>query len=417
MKILYISQNFYPEMGAAAARAYDLSRYWVQMGHSVSILTSFPNYPDGILHPDYKSKIKKLVYREQISGIDVIRTIGFLTHLRSSLRRSLNYVSFFLSSVVTSNFLKEYDVVIGTSPSLFVGLSGLVVARMKKAPFLFEVRDLWPEVIPAVGKGSRDSLSYKTLDKIAELLYERSDLIVTVTESFRDELITTRGVPPEKIRIIENGVDTDFFTPAGTETILANLPRLRDKFIVSYIGTIGYTHGVEVILKAAREISVRFPNLVFLLIGGGSDQERLKKISEEEKLDNVVFLDKQPREVIPAYINSSEISLVLSSKDPLFEKTIFAKVFEPMACGKPIIVGASGETRNLVVQKANSGVCFEPEDTHGLIDSITLLYNNPELRKTLGENGRKYVTENFSRAGKAKEYVKILQSLLDKENA
>lgn len=411
MKILYLSQHFYPEMGAAAARVYELSSNWAQMGHRVSVLTTFPNYPDGVVHPDYKSRMKKLTIHEQLNGIDVIRTLAFPTNLRSSLRRSLSYTSFFLSSIASSSLLKGYDVVIGSSPSLLVGLAGLIIARMKKSHFVFEIRDLWPEVILALGMGDRISLSYRTFDKIASLLYEKSDLIVTVTESFKQEMVNGRRVDSEKIKIVENGVDTDFFKPSEPVPALTDRPELRNKFIISYIGTIGYTHGVEVITRAARDVALKFPDLVFLLIGGGSDTERLKKITIEQKLDNILFMDHQPRETIPGYINSSDISLVLSNKAPLLQKTIFAKVFEPMACGKPLIVGAEGETKNLIVQKANAGVSFEPESAEGLIESIGELYDNPELRKRLGENGRSYVVSNFSRTIKAKQYSEILEEL------
>ncbi len=415
MKILYISQNFYPEMGAGASRVYELSRYWANMGHSVSVLTSFPNYPQGIIYTEYRDKLKYLIFREQLNGINVIRTIGFPTHMRSAFRRSISYVSFFLSSVISSCFLKGFDVVIGTSPSLFVGLAGLISARLKRSLFVFEVRDLWPEVIPAVGIADENSISYKVFDKMASILYDKSDLIVVVTESFKQHLVAGRNIPSEKIKIIENAVDTDFFKPFEVNTALKGMEGLKDKFIVSYIGTVGYTHGVKVILEAAREIERRFPDLVFLLIGDGSDRERLEKISRDEKLGNVVFLGQQPRETIPYYINSSDVSLVLSSKATLLEKTIFAKVFEPMACGKPIIVGASGETRNLVIEKAKAGIDFEPENVQGLIDCIDRMYSDPELRKSLGENGRVFVTAEFSRAAKAAEYLRVLDGLINKK--
>ena len=412
MKILYISQNFYPEMGAGASRVYELSRYWVNMGHSVSVLTSFPNYPHGIIYAEYRDKLKYIIYHEQLNGINVIRTIAFPTHLRSAFRRSLSYVSFFLSSVISSIFLNGFDVVIGTSPSLFVGLAGLISARIKRTLFVFEVRDLWPEVIPAVGIADENSISYRIFDKIASTLYKKSDLIVVVTEPFKQYLVARRNIPSEKIKIIENAVDTDFFKPFEVNTELKGMEGLKDKFIVSYIGTMGYTHGVKVILEAAREIEHKFPDLVFLLVGDGSDRERLEKISRDEKLGNVVFLGQQPRETIPRYINSSDISLVLSSKAALFEKTIFAKVFEPMACAKPIIVGASGETRNLVIEKAKAGIDFEPENVQGLIDCIDRMYSDPELRKRLGENGRVFVTAEFSRSAKAVEYINVMKELV-----
>ena len=398
-------------MGAAAVRVYELSKYWTEMGHNVSVLTTFPNYPHGVLYPGYKISLNKLILCEQLDGIRVIRTITFPTHLRSSLRRGLSYTSFFLSAVFSAFFIKRYDVIIGTSPSLFVGLAGLIISRMKKSRFVFEVRDLWPEVIPAIGIAGENSLSYKIFDKMASYLYEKCSLIVTVTESFKHEMITGRGIPSEKIQIIENAVDTDLFQPCKSKPELTDMPGLKNKFLVSYIGTIGYTHGVEVILRAARVAELRFPNLVFLLIGDGSDKMRLENISREEKLKNVIFLGQKPREAIPIYLNASDISLVLSSKQTIFEKTIFAKVFEPMACGKPIIVGASGETRDLVVKKANAGIDFEPENSQGLIESIAKLYHEPELRRKLGENGRKYIVENYTRKQKAIDYINILEKV------
>lgn len=414
MKILYISQQFYPEMGAASGRVHELSRYWVNRGHDVTVLTSFPNYPDGIIYKDYKSRSRMLFYRETIDGIKVVRAFSLPTHLRSSVRRTLYYISFFLSSSLAGLFLKRSQVVIATSPSLFIGLTGLLLSRLKGMPLVFEVRDLWPEVIPAIGAGKENSLPYRFFDKVARTLYDKSDLIVVVTESFKDQIVSSRGVSPDKIEIIENGVDTEFFKPGAVDPETIENLGLRDRFVVTYIGTIGYTHGAEVILKAAPELKRRIPELLFLLVGSGSDKERLVKLSKDSGLDNVRFLDPQPKASIPAFLNASDISLVLSINQPLLHKTIFAKVFEPMACGKPIVVGAVGETRNIVVEKADCGIAFAPEDTAGLIDSILTLYDNPDLRKKLGENGRKYVTANFTREGKATTYINLLESLIDK---
>ncbi|MEQ9620239.1 MAG: glycosyltransferase family 4 protein [Deltaproteobacteria bacterium] len=412
MKILYISHYFYPEMGAASARAFELSKYWVEYGHEVTVLTCFPNYPDGVIHNEYKRKFKKLFMREQICGVNIIRAATYPTHLRSSSRRGLNYLSFFISSAIITPFLKNFDVIIATSPPLFPGLTGLIASRLKNIPLVFEVRDLWPEVITAVGAAGKNSLSYKTFDKIASILYEKSNLIVALTESFKDEIISQRGVNRQRIKVIENGVDIKIFKPFPAELDLIDKIGLKDRFIISYIGTIGYTHGVEVIVRAAHEVKRKFPQIAFLLVGDGSDKTRLEKLKNEEGLDNVVFAGQQPKQKIPVYLNASNISLVLSSKQRLFRKTIFAKVFEPMACGVPVIVGAEGETRNIVVNRANAGIGFEPENACGLTDSITKLYNNPELRKKLGENGREFVRREFSRSAKAKQYSDILEELV-----
>ena len=157
-------------MGAASARIHELSKYWVAQGHHVTVLTSFPNYPDGVIYDEYKSKSRKLIMREDIDGIEVIRVFTITTHLRSSFRRGLYYISFFLTSLVIGLFIKKYDLIIATSPSLFVGLTGLTVARVKKVPFVFEVRDLWPEIMTAVGVAGKNSITYRLFDKIAETL-------------------------------------------------------------------------------------------------------------------------------------------------------------------------------------------------------------------------------------------------------
>lgn len=414
MKILYISHYFYPEMGAASARVFELSKYWVENGHEVTVLTCFPNYPDGVIHYEYKGKFKKLFMREQICGINVIRTATYPTHLRSFFRRGLNYISFFISSIMVVPFLQSFDIIIATSPPLFPGLTGLFASRLKRIPLIFEVRDLWPEVITAVGAAGKNSLPYKTFDKIASVLYQKCDLIVTVTESFKDEIVSGRTIPPEKIKVVENAVDTDVFKTLSVEPDFIDQIGLKDRFIVSYIGTIGYTHGVEVILRAAQEIRQKLPKLVFLLVGDGSDKARLEELKNKEGLDNVVFAGQQPKDKIPTYLNASDISLVLSSKQALLHKTIFAKVFEPMACGVPIIVGAEGETRKIVVDKANAGIHFEPESSTELVKAIIKLYKDPELRKKLGENGREFVTDEFSRSKKADEYLEILETILNK---
>lgn len=413
MKILYISQYFYPEMGAAAARVFEISRYWAALGNEVTVLTCFPNYPDGKIYDGYKDKNGKPYFTETIDGVNVIRLLTYPTHLRSSARRGLNYMSSLVTSSIAVPFLKKNDLVIGTSPPLFMGLPALLYSRLRGIPFVFEVRDLWPEVISAVGVGEKGSFTYKVFDRTASLLYDKSDLVVALTESFKETMINERGISAEKITVIENAVDTDFFKPRPLEPGALGDLGLQNKFVVSYVGTIGFTHGVEIALKAAEELKSRIPDLVFLFVGDGSDKERLMKIKEEKKLDNVIFTGKQPKEKIPEFLNASAVSLVLSTGDPLFQKTIFAKVFEPMACSNPVIVGAEGETRK-IIERARSGIGFQPGSVNGLVDAITTLYANPAMREEFGHNGRKFVEEEFSREKKAADYLQALEEVVEK---
>lgn len=417
MKILYISQYFYPEMGAAAARVFEISRHWAALGHDVTVLTCFPNYPDGKIYGGYLGKHRRLYLTEKIDGVNVVRLLTYPTHLRSSARRGLNYMSSLLTSSIAVPFLKKNDVVIGTSPPLFMGLPALLYSRLRRIPFVFEVRDLWPEVISAVGVGEKNSLTYKVFDRTATLLYEKSDLVVALTESFRETMINERGVPAEKITVIENAVDTDFFKPGPPNRDVLGDPLLKGKFIVSYVGTIGYTHGAEVVIKAAETLKETLPDLVFLFVGDGSDKERLSKIARQKGLTNVIFTGKQPKDKMPDYINSSDVSLVLSTNEPLLRKTIFAKVFEPMACGKSLIAGAPGETEDLVINRARAGIGFEPENVDGFIEAVTKLYKNPELKEELGRNGRSFVIDEFSRSKKATDYLAALETVIDKKKS
>lgn len=411
MNILYITQYFPPEMGAPSARVHELSRYWTELGHSVTVLTTFPNYPSGVVYEKYRSKIWKMVYREKIDGINVIRAWSYPTHLRSSVKRGLNYASFCFSSALTATFLKGFDVVISTSPPPFLGLTGLYFSRLTGTPLVFEVRDLWPEVIPAMGVAGENSLTYRLFDKLVSALYEKSAIIVAVTESFRMHIAETRGIPIEKIKVIENAVDTDLFRPQEASPQLSKELHLDDKFVVSYVGTIGLTHGVGVVVEAAKALKNVIPGLVFLLVGDGYEKDGLERKTRNEGLTNILFLGRQPREKIPLLINLSDISLVLSGGNPILGKTIFAKVFEPMACGKPIIVGAEGETKQLVVDKGKAGISIAPESGGELIEAIKTLYNSAELRKELGDNGRQFVTSEYSRKKKAKDYIQILESI------
>ncbi len=417
MKILYISQYFYPEMGAAAARVFEISRCWAALGHEVTVLTCFPNYPDGVIYDGYRGKNGNPYFTEKIDGVNVVRLLTYPTHLRSSARRGLNYMSSLVTASAAVPFLKKNDVVIGTSPPLFMGLPALLYSRLRRVLFVFEVRDLWPEVISAVGAGEKSSLTYKVFDRTATLLYEKSDLVVALTESFRETMINERGVPAEKITVIENAVDTDFFKPGPPNRDVLGDPLLKGKFIVSYVGTIGYTHGAEVVIKAAETLKETLPDLVFLFVGNGSDKERLSKIARQKGLANVIFTGKQPKDKIPDYINSSDVSLVLSTNEPLLRKTIFAKVFEPMACGKPLIAGAPGETEDLVINRARAGIGFEPENVDRFIEAVTKLYKNPELREELGRNGHTFVIDEFSRWKKAADYLTALQTAIDRKKS
>lgn len=214
MKILYVSQYFPPEMGAPAARVSELARYWAAAGHEVTVLTGFPNHPTGVLHPDYRARFRRLICREQVDGIKVIRTWLMPLPNRKAHERMLNYSSFCLSACLAGTFLKRPNVVIATSPQLLVGIAGWWVSRIKNVPFVLEIRDLWPESLEAVGVGNCRSVLHRVLGRIAGFLYQACHHLVVVTPAFKEHIVREWGVLDEKISVVPNGVDTDLFSPS-----------------------------------------------------------------------------------------------------------------------------------------------------------------------------------------------------------
>jgi glycosyltransferase involved in cell wall biosynthesis len=413
VKILYVSQYFPPEMGAPAARVDELSRYWARDGHEVTVLTGFPNHPTGVVPPEYRKKFRRLVAREKTGGVKVIRTWLLPFPNRKTYERILNYSSFCFSAACTGIFTERPDVVIASSPQLLVGLSGWCVARRKGSRFVLEVRDLWPESLKAVGVGSEASLVYRALARIAGFLYRKADHIVVVTSAFKDHLVQHWRVAPEKISVVENGVEAELFSPR-TESNLRMELCAEGKFVVSYVGTMGNAHGLQTVIEAAERLQSVAPQVLFLLVGEGAEKQQLVSMARSRGLTNLRFVDQQPRERIPAYICASDACLVLLKKSEIFKTVIPSKMLEFMACARPVILGVQGQAQQ-ILENAQAGICIEPENSSALAQAVLRLADNEQLRETLGRNGRRHVLQNFSRRQSATAYIEVLSSLLGEE--
>ena len=410
MKILYVSQYFPPEMGAPAARAAELSKHWVQQGHEVSVLTGFPNHPTGVVPPEYRKKLRRLMVHEHCDGVDVVRTWLLPFPNRRAYERMLNYSSFCVSAASTGLFLSRPDVVIATSPQLLVALSGWWLARCKRVPFVFEVRDLWPESLAAVGVGKENSILHRSLSKIAGFLYRQCDRIVVVTPAFEDHLVKHWSVPPEKISVIENGVETQQFAPGLASELRTELG-VEEKFVVSYIGTMGMAHSLETILEAAAQLQQRAPEICFLMMGEGAEKDRIVGLARQRDLNNVRFINQQPRENVPAYISASDVCLVPLRKNELFKTVIPTKMLEFMSCARPVILGVDGQARS-ILEEARTGLAIEPENSAALANAICYLAANREIAREMGRSGREYVVRKFSRRHTAEKYVRMLEQML-----
>ncbi|MBZ5598750.1 MAG: glycosyltransferase family 4 protein [Acidobacteriia bacterium] len=410
MKILYVSQYFPPEMGAPAARVAELSRHWARDGHEVTVLTGFPNHPTGVVAAEYRRRLRRLVMREEVEAVNVVRTWLLPFPNRKAHERMLNYSSFCVSAASTGLFVERPDVVIATSPQLLVGLSGWWIARWKHVPLVFEVRDLWPESLAAVGMGGRESLLHRSLAKVAGFLYRKCGRVVVVTPAFANHLVERWHLPPEKISIVENGVETDIFSPQADSDLRYELGA-EGKFVVCYIGTMGMAHGLETLVEAAARLQSAKPEILFLLVGEGADKERIKELARSRGLTNLRFVDQQPREKIPSYIRASDACLVLLKKTELFKTVIPTKMLEFMSCARPVILGVDGQARK-ILDAAQAGIFVEPENVSDLMRAITCLAADADLRELLGRNGRRHILEHFSRRQTARTYIAVLEDLL-----
>ena len=411
MKILYVSQYFPPEMGAPAARAAELARHWVSDGHDVTVLTGFPNHPTGVVPPEYRKQFRRMVTREVWNGVTLVRTWLLPFPNRKPYERMLNYGSFCVSSALTGLFLDKPDILIATSPQLLVALSGWWLGALRRVPFVFEVRDLWPESLAAVGVGEGNSPLNQVLGKIAGFLYKRSDHIVVVTNAFKTFLIENWDVPAEKISIVENGVETDLFSPQPDAAVKKRELRLEGKFLVCYVGTMGLAHGLETLIQAAERLQTANPHVQFLLVGEGADKERIENLVRERGLSNMTFLGQQPRGDIPSFISASDACLVMLKKAELFKTVIPTKMLEFMSCARPVILAVDGQARE-IMEAGNAGIFIEPESVEELVEGVQRLASDAGLGESLGRNGRAYIVKHFSRPQTARDYLQILEGIL-----
>lgn len=411
MRILFIAQYFPPEMGALAARASELARHWTLAGHQVTVLTGFPNYPSGVVPPEYRGKMRRLIHQEQIDGYRVVRTwLAALPNRRSSYR-ILGYVTFFLSACLTGTFLRQPDVIIASSPPLLVGLAGWWLGLMKRRPFVLEVRDLWPDSITASGVSSQESVMIRGLRALSGFLYRASDHLVVVTPAFKDEIRTGWDIPADEISIVTNGVETDLFSPDGDPSQAKVRWGLGENFVAAYIGNFGWAQRLETVTQAATLLGDRLPDVCFLFAGDGADKDFLAAVAQRNRGTNVRLLPPLPRQDVPALIRAADVCIVPLRNAPVFRTVIPSKMLEFMACGRPVILAVDGQARKLLEQ-AEAGIFVEPENPQALAEAVERLYRDPLLRDRLGRNGREYVVDHLSRSGTAHDYLRELQHIL-----
>lgn len=404
MHILFLTHYFPPEVNAPASRTYEHCKRWVSEGHKVTVVTCVPNHPGGRIYPGYRNRIFQ---KEEKDQIEVLRLWTYLTPNKGFLKRSINYFVFMLMAILSIPLTSKANVVISTSPQFFCGLAGFFVSRLKRIPWILEIRDLWPDSILAVGAIKSKSI-IKMLEYLELFVYRKAERIVVLTTAFKAHIVA-KDIAEDKIEIITNGVDLSLFRALPRNNYLSEKLKLNGKFVVSYFGTHGMAHGLETVFKAAKELE-QHGAILFLLAGDGSERDKLLVLRDKMMLKNVMMLSQFPKEKMPYLLASSDVCMVLLIKNDLFKTVIPSKIFEAMAMNRPIILGVDGES-NKIIQEAECGLCIEPENSQHLAQAVLKLYNNSELSKTLGNNGRKLLEERYNRIKLAKKYLKVLEGV------
>ena len=372
--ILILTDNFPPEVNAPASRTFEHARAWVRAGHRVTVITGAPNFPQGRVYPGYKNR---WFYAVRMDGIRVIRVKTFIHANEGFLLRSLDYLSFMVAAIIGSFAVTRFDVVLATSPQFFTAVAGWVVGMLRGRPFVFEVRDLWPASIVAVGAlGGSPLLVW--LERLELLLYRRARAVVTVTRSFRADLVR-RDIPATKVTVVTNGADLTAWSPRPRDQALAHQHGLANALVIGYLGTHGLAHALHRVLDAAESLRER-TDIRFLLLGDGAVRAELKTHAQARGLSNIVFVDPQPKAVMAAWWSLCDVALIHLKNDPVFATVIPSKLFEAMAMGVPVLyVGPDGEAPGLV-RTIGCGITVPPEDTAALVAAIHALSDNPDHR-------------------------------------
>ncbi|HRI01612.1 MAG TPA: glycosyltransferase family 4 protein [Saprospiraceae bacterium] len=397
-KILFISDNFPPEVNAPASRTFEHCKHWVNEGYEITVITSAPNFPSGKVFSGYRNRIYS---KELIDGIHVIRVWSYITANEGFIKRTLDYISFAFSSLICSLFIKT-DLIIATSPQFFVAISGCFSAFLKRKPWIMEVRDLWPESIAAVG-AIRNKKILKILEWIELRLYRSAKHVIVVTNAFKNN-ICSRGIPENKISVIKNGVDLSAFLPTPKDTKLIEELRLQQKFVVAYFGTHGLAHQLDFIIRSS--IKINDPEIHLLFIGNGAEKNKLKDLVKSLQCNNVTMLDSVPKSQMIHYISIIDVALVNLKKSETFKTVIPSKIFENAAMQKPILLGVEGESKE-IIEHYQAGLCFEPESETDFLEKLYTLKNDQSLYALIQQNCLT-LAHDYNREALALQMLKIL---------
>lgn len=401
MKILIICQWYPPEYAPIGVMLKELADDLTGKGHNVTVVTGFPNHPNGVLFPGYK---KSLFNVERDAGVTLIRCYLYTSPKKTFFRRLLNYLSFAVFSFIVVMRMERQDVLFVVSPPLTNGLIALAIKKLKGLKFVFNVQDIYPDAAISTGV-IKNQLLVRFLKKLELKIYGAASSTAVISEGFKENLIA-KGVPDSKVWVINNWIDTNEITPMHKDNKFAREYGLTDKFVVFYSGTIGMISGADILLDCAERLAY-VEDVLFLFVGEGVVKEKIKEDAEKRQLKNVQFLPLQPREILSDVQSSADVSVVTLLKGK-GKTSVPSKVLGYMAAARPVIasVDSDSDTKK-TIEKADCGICVDAEDVQGLTEAIMHLYNDRLKAEELGKNGREFLTTHCDRKTITDRYEKL----------
>jgi glycosyltransferase involved in cell wall biosynthesis len=386
---MFLTQYFPPEIGAAPIRMFELAKRLNSPPDIVTVITGFPNYPTGVIEQGYRGHF---AMEERMEEVRVLRRWLFAAPNAGFFKRIVNHFSFVFSSLTAMRKVGPVDVIFVQSPPLPIGIAVLVYSRMKRAPFVFNVSDVWPQSAVELGM-LRNKLAIRLAEMLEMYIYRHASRVAVPTRGILDSL-AARGVPRDKLFLLTNGVDTAIYQPQPPDPFLAESLGLDGHKVFLYAGTHGLSQGLDVILEAAK--LTRDPEILYVLAGEGADKAALVQKAKKQGIANVRFLPNQPKSSMPALLNVAYAAIIPLRRLDVFRSALPSKMFESMAVGQPLVAALWGEGAEIVT-RAECGVVTEPGNASQLREAVERLARDPQGAQRMGRNGRRYVEEHFNR--------------------
>lgn len=407
MKILILTQNYIPEPDP---KMHILAKGLVKKGHTVKVITGFPNYPQGKIYPGYR---QKLWMKEEIDGVKIVRLPLYPDRSRSQIKRAANYLSFpLIASILGPIFCGKADIMLVYHPPVTLGIPAWIISRLRRIPFVFEIQDMWPETLPAIEMVSNPAI-LNILGALGKFVYDKAAAITVISSGFKRNLIS-KGVPGNKIHVLYNWAYEGNYELGKPNLDLAEKLGLKGRFNVLYAGNMGPAQGLQNVVEAAEYLR-DLRDFQFVLIGSGIDRDQLEELTKKKNLNNILFLPRQPMKMMPALYPLVEAVMVHLTDDPLFEITIPGKTQSCLASGRPVIVSVNGDAADMVLE-AKAGIAAKAMNAPELARAVRKLYNMSSVeRKIMGESGRNYYLNNLSPNVQIIRYEKLFQQIIDKK--